>query len=206
MTHEKSSISVLIKRLSNGESEAFDILLAKYRPYLKLVAQRTMREHYHRRFDASDVVQQACMEAFQGAEDFRGSTEQEFHGWITRILERNVVNFARRHTAQRRDARRERPLMLESDISLEWYPARSSGAGPSSLLLQGEAALALAETVAQLDKREQVAIQMRFLEGRKVIDIAKHLEATPAAVAGVLARAMSKLRRKLPDSIREFTR
>ena len=60
-----------------------------------------------KREDESDIVQHTLMDATRGLPEFRGETEAEFEAWIAKLLERNILQSVRRHTADKRDVRRE---------------------------------------------------------------------------------------------------
>ena len=60
-----------------------------------------------KREDESDIVQHTLMDATRGLPEFRGETEAEFEAWMSRLLERNILQSVRRHTADKRDVRRE---------------------------------------------------------------------------------------------------
>lgn len=203
----KSSVNVdqLIVSLNDGDEDAVDSLLRKYRPYLRVVAQKATRKMFSAKFDTSDAVQQTCLEAFDSIESFRGKTEAEFHGWITTILRNNVLNLIRAYTAQKRDVRREYSLQLDQhEVSLEWH-VLDCGSGPESKTLRGEAAFVLAETLSLLTDAQRTAVQMRFLEGAKLSEIASHMDIKTPSVAKLIERGIDALRRHLPNDLGELT-
>ena len=157
------------------------------------------------KFDASDAVQQTCLEVFNAIASFRGKNEHEFNAWISTILRRNVQNLMRTHTAQKRDVRREFPLNLQdNEISLQWHIPSDTGTGPESKLIRGEAALVLAESLSWLSDGQRTAVQMRFLEGCKLAEIAEYMEISRPSVARLIERGISELRQHLPDELREI--
>ena len=203
MTDNRDEIESLIRRANAGEAEALDALLTRYRPYLRVVAQRALRQVFQGKFDGSDAVQQTCLEAFHSIGSFRGGGAPEFHAWITRILERNLSNLMRDHTAQKRDVRRELSLVTpDSQLSLAWVDPASPESGPESRIIKGEAALLLAEALSTLNERQSTVLQMRFLEGYKLSEIADYLEITPPSVARAIESGLESLRRHMP---REFS-
>lgn len=199
---EDESVGTLVAQAGDGNEAAVESLLKKYRPYLRLVAQKAMRQMFSTKFDASDAVQQTCMEAFNAIGSFRGTNEPEFNAWLTTILQRNVANLMRSHTAQKRDVRREFPLNLnDSEISLQWHTPSDNGSGPESQMIRGEAALMLAESLSHLTEAQRTAVQMRFLEGCKLAEIASYMEITPPSVSRLIERGIDALRKHLPNEI-----
>jgi len=195
-------VQALVKRARDGEREAVEALIQKYRPWLRVVAQRAVRQMFVKKFDASDVVQHTCMEIFNSIARFEWKTEAEFHAWLTKIVQRNVTNFVRTHSAQMRDVRREFQLGSGANVaSLEWFEGQDAGNGPGSRIIRGEAALQLAEALSHLTEGQRTAVQMRFLEGCKVSEIAAYMEVKPSSVSRLIARGIEALRKRLPGEL-----
>lgn len=196
---DSSSIQGLVNRGREGDRKAVEALIQKYRPWLRLMAQKAIRQMYEKKFDASDVVQQTCLEVFNAITRFEWKTESEFHAWLTTILQRNVSNLMRTHSAQRRDLRREFPLEAnENEASLLWHEMPDGSSGPASKIIRGEAALRLAEALTHLTEGQRTAVRMRFLEGCKLAEIADYMEITPPSVTRLIDRGIESLRKYLP--------
>ena len=60
--------------------------LARFRPWLSLIARMQVDSRLQGKFDTSDVVQQTLMEAWRSAAKFRGSTDAERIAWLRKIL------------------------------------------------------------------------------------------------------------------------
>ena len=189
----------LISLVGDGDMEAADSLLKRYRPYLRIIAQRAMRQMFRTKFDESDIVQQTCLDAFNGISSFRGETSAEFSGWISKILHRNLTTLVRNHTAKKRDVRRELPLLTPAgEASLEWYVPTTTSNGPVSVFLQGELALVLAKAMSKLSEDQRTAVQLRFLEGLKIREIADEMDMSTPVVARLITGGIDTLRRNLP--------
>lgn len=195
------SVGTLLEHIGHGDEEAIDTLLRKYRPYLRVLAQRAMRQMFAHKFDASDAVQQTCLEAFNAISQFRGKSAAEFNGWISTILDRNLKTFMRKHTAQKRDVRRECSLYVDGEVSVHWYVPQSES-GPATKLVQGEAALILLETLSQLGKDDRAAVEMRFVHGLKLQEIADEMEITPKEVTRRIVRGLAELKKHLPPDLK----
>ena len=85
-------------------------IVAQYEPYLRMLARTHMRRSYQAKIGASDMVQQAMMQAVQGLDGFRGSTEAEFRGWLRQILARHLCHLDRDLHRDKRDIRREQSM------------------------------------------------------------------------------------------------
>jgi RNA polymerase sigma-70 factor (ECF subfamily) len=177
-------------------------LLAIYRPYLKIVAERLVGDVLRRREDASDLVQRSLIEAAEALPRFQGRTEAEFTAWITRLLKRNIADAARTHRRARRDMRREQPAHLDHDsASISWQLPSARTASASTRLIKAEAALNLAQALERLPPDQREAVTLRHLEGRPIAEIAAAMQRTTASVAGLIRRGVDQLRNELSRKI-----
>src|SRR5262249_55404398 len=85
--------------------------LERYRPLLKLQTRQVeLDARLQRRFDGSDVVQEALLKAHARLDQFRGRTEAELVRWLHEILAGTLVDEVRKAHAQKRDVALERSL------------------------------------------------------------------------------------------------
>lgn len=176
-------------------------VVAKYEPYLRMLARTQMRKAFQAKVGASDMVQQAMLQAVQGLDGFRGSTEAEFRGWLRQILARHICHLDRDMHRDKRDVRREQSMeqkLAQSSMKLEGLLA-GDGPTPSQNVVLGEHVLKMADAVERLPKAQREAIRLHYLEGMKLADVAEKLGKTNGAVAGLLHRGMKTLRKELAD-------
>jgi RNA polymerase sigma-70 factor (ECF subfamily) len=173
--------------------------LERYRTYLRLLARAHLRSQLRGRLDDSDVVQQTLLEAHRHAGQYRGTTSGELAAWLRQILARQLANALRDETRQRRDVRRQRSLeeaVEQSSARLEqWLAAEQSS--PSQHVERDEQLLRLAGALPELPEGQREAVEMRYLHGLSLQEIAEQLGRTPEAVAGLLHRGLEALRRRL---------
>jgi len=199
MAAEQSEL--ILRRAVAGDSQARRDLLNRFRPLMRLVAARHARRVLSHRFDESDLVQITCLEAFKSFKQFAGGSMVEFQSWLEAILERQMLGQWRRHTAQKRDFRREsRDDELDTRLSFVWAGGRS----PAEELISGEVALILADALERLDADYRVVLEMRFIDQRKIREIAEHLQVSTGVVAGRLRRGLEHLQQLLPVELREL--
>jgi RNA polymerase sigma-70 factor, ECF subfamily len=175
--------------------------LERYRDYLRLLARLQLDSRVRARVDASDIVQQTFLQAQQALPDFRGATGAELAAWLRQILARNLTHVVRDHGRDRRDINRERSLeaaLDASSIRLErWLAAEQSS--PSQQAQRNEELLRLAQVLADLPEGQREAIVLHYWQGWTTAEIGRHLDRSPAAVAGLLKRGLKELRRQLLD-------
>lgn len=186
-----------------GDSGAWRDLLAGYRPLLRLVAARHARKMVSHRFDESDVVQMTCIEALRDYQGFLGESREDLEVWLEGILKDNVVRLWRNHAAATRDYRRE-VVNDEQASGLSFVWNTRIGHDPARNLVRGEVALMLAQALDKLPDEYRTTLEMRFIDGRLMREIAEELDTTVAAVAGRLRRGLKTLHELFPAELREL--
>ena len=154
------------------------------------------RRHYdaifkycvHRLFDrhlAEDVTSQIFLKVVENFRNFHG-TEQQFRYWLFRIAT-NAVNQQLRKTI-----RHERMLKRVREQAFNRITANRSSVESSQERLS-----ALKTALLSLKPGYQTIITLRFFENLKPTEIAEVLNCGAGTIRSQLARALSKLRRKL---------
>src|SRR5262249_3091496 len=140
--------------------------------------------------------QQTLLEAHQALPDFRGQSDPEKAGWLRRILARNMADELRKFRRQKRNLNMEASLQAalnESTIRVEKWIA-DEDSSPSDCAIANERLVALATALLQLPDDQRRAIELHHLQGLPSALVAERLGRTEVAVAGLLRRALKKLR------------
>jgi RNA polymerase sigma-70 factor (ECF subfamily) len=173
--------------------------LEKFRSYLDLLVRHRLDGRLQGKLDASGVVQQTLLEAHQGFSDFRGSNEGELAAWLRRILIRNLTDEARKLDAGKRDLHRERSLeqaVEQSSANLMAWLAQVQSS-PSQQAAKHEQLAGLIAALAHLPEDQRTAVELHHLEGWSLAEVAEHMQRSKQAVAGLLFRALKRLRELL---------
>lgn len=193
--------SIIVKAVA-GDETAQEQLLDYCRPLIRVAARRRFDRFLRRRFDESDIVQMTCMDAHAALSSFRGRSYPELLCWLQTILDRTVWRIREEHLGTKRDVRREDVIDDGlSGLSFIWTTAGRADSSPSSKLILGETALHVAAALEHLPDEYRTVIEMRFLDGMKLADIASHQQVTLGCVAGRLRRGLAMLHDRLPASI-----
>jgi RNA polymerase sigma-70 factor (ECF subfamily) len=171
----------LLTRHSQGDDQAFAVLVRRHRERLWAVAIRMMGD----REEASDALQDAFLSAFRAADRFRG--ESQVSTWLHRI----VVNAC--HDRLRR--RKVRPATPTEDDTLDVLSnervSRSGGspdhASRTETRLDVQAALDL------LPLEQRLALTLVDMLGYRVEEAAEILEVATGTVKSRCARGRAKL-------------
>ncbi|HZT82987.1 MAG TPA: sigma-70 family RNA polymerase sigma factor [Gemmataceae bacterium] len=173
-----------------------DLALEQFRPYLLLLARLQLGRQFQGKLDASDVVQQALLEAHRQRPQFHGGGTAQMLAWLRRILAGTLTDALRGLGRAKRDAARERSLEAALEQSAErlaaWVAAEQSS--PSERADRNEQLTRLAAALATLPEAQRSALVLRYCQGWAVADIAEHLGRSPTAVAGLLKRGSRQLR------------
>ena len=140
-----------------------------------------------------------CCRRIAAGDQFRGQTEAEQVAWLRKILAGELARASRDLGRDKRDVDRERSLeraLEQSSQRLEqWLAADDSS--PSERAERNEELARLADALATLPDDQREALELHYLHGLPLAEIAVQLERSPKAVSGLLHRGLLKLRERL---------
>ncbi len=173
-----------------------------YRDYLLLLVRLQLGSRPRAKLDASDVVQQAILHAHEKRDQFRGESEGEMLAWLRAILANALASAARKFDTLARNPHRERSLEAElerSSTRLEGVLAADQ-TSPSGRAVRGEELLRLAHAIARLPEDQRRVVELHYLKGLAVADVAAQVGRTRPSVVGLLFRGLKQLREHLRES------
>jgi RNA polymerase sigma-70 factor (ECF subfamily) len=172
--------------------------LEAFRDYLRLLARLQIDPRLQGKVDASDIVQEALLKAHRALPEFQWRSEGELAAWLRKILANTLTDAIRKHTAGVRDVGLEQSLEASSSRLEALLAAGPSS--PSQQALRQEQLLGLAVALAQLPEDQRTAVELKHLQGRSVAGIARQMQRSRAAVAGLLRRGLERLRELLGEA------
>jgi RNA polymerase sigma-70 factor, ECF subfamily len=173
--------------------------LEHYCEYLRLLARLQLDFRLRGQLDPSDIVQQTLLKAHERIHQFRGRTDDELRAWLRAILARNLVDAARRFGRQQGDrAQSLEAAVEESSAKLETLLA-SEESSPSQGALRAERLVNLANAMALLPNDQRTAVELRYLRGLAVPDVATQMGRSTVSVTGLLYRGMKVLREVMTE-------
>lgn len=191
---EKPDTDRLLDQVRAGDRQALDRLLAEHRPYLRGVVELRLDPKLKSRVDASDVVQEAQIEAVRRVDDYLAKPALPFRLWLRQIACDRLIMAHRQHVgADKRAISRETPLPDESSVGLGQL-ALAGGPTPSQHLAQHELAARVRQALAALDDDDREVLLMRNFEGLSNQEVAALLQIDPAAASKRYGRALLRLR------------
>ena len=183
----------LIKRVCNGEHEAFYELVRPYERAIYFAAMGVLNNPA----DAEEVAQETVLKAFNALPNFR--FEAKFSTWVIQIAineSRMKLRKDRRHLYESIEAQREdeegdyRPRDLA-----DWREI------PSEELQQKELREALKRAIAALAPKYREVLILRDVQHVSIAETAKILGITEASVKTRLLRARLQMRDALAPGI-----
>jgi len=178
---------MLVERVQQGESAAFDLLVLRYQhKVLKLIMR-----YVHDAVEAEDVAQEAFIRAYRALPSFRG--DSAFYTWLYRI----AINTAKNALV----ANRRRPVEYDLDPQdSEDYAMQArlkDPETPEGLLLTEEIQHTVNSAIENLPDDLRTAIVLRELEGLSYEEIAKAMDCPVGTVRSRIFRAREAIDRKL---------
>lgn len=199
---DATDLDDLIVRARRGDMQALGELMDTHRGYLRGLAERQLGGRLAVRVDASDVVQQAFLEAHRAFDQFQGESDHQLLNWLERIVDHTIARAVRNHTLlQKRDIRREQSL--DDSRSPGAVPEAALGGGdssPSQKAVRREETEQLARALQTLPEDQRQAVRLRYLQGLPLQEMARLMGRSEAATAGLLKRGMQTLRQQLRPS------
>jgi RNA polymerase sigma-70 factor (ECF subfamily) len=189
----------LLEKARRGDHLAVEELLARHRPYLRQLVELRLDPRLRPRVDASDVVQEAQLEAARRLEAYLEDPAMPFRLWLRRLAQDRLVMLRRFHLgASRRSVGREVALPDRSSLLL----ARSlmnGGSTPSQTCAQQELAARVRRAVARLPAADREILLMRTFEELSYDEVAYLLQVDPAAARKRHGRALLRLHKILSE-------
>jgi RNA polymerase sigma-70 factor (ECF subfamily) len=181
--------------------------LERERPRMRRMVALRIDARLQARLDASDVVQEACVEAVQRLPEFLRSEEMPFAVWLRLITAQKLTQIHRRHLdAQMRDAGREQALDASGGLGLEASSAALASAiavasttSPSLAAVRVEQLGRLREALEALKPEDREILVLRHFEQWGNEEAAQILGLGAPAAGMRYARALRRLRDLLDD-------
>src|SRR5262245_7629478 len=155
----------LLSQVRASDRQALDRLLALHRGFLRQVVELRLDRRVRARVDASDVVQEAQLEAAQRIDDYLQRRPMPFHVWLQKTAYETLLRLRRRHvTAACRSVENELPLPDGSSADLA-HRLLGDAAAPSQQLRDQELAQQMRQAMARLAEEDREILLLRGFEG-----------------------------------------
>lgn len=191
-----------------GNAVAVSKLLACHFPVLRAHVATRMDRELRARLEPEDILQEVYLDVHRQMEHFRDCGQEALLNWLLTIADSKLIDAKRALHRRKRDIDREvRPHLIEGtrsylDLLGQVY---ADSMTPSRIVRREEGMGALMACLSRLSGPHREVIQLRFLEGCGVSEVAQQLGKSEAAIVALTGRAFQALRRCM-DGLGEFTR
>jgi RNA polymerase sigma-70 factor, ECF subfamily len=203
---ETDEVRPLLDRLQAGDQLALGELFSKYRDRLGRMIQFRLDGRLKGRIAASDVLQEAYIDALKRLPHYQADPDMPFLIWLRWVTMQRLVEVHRQHLgAQMRDAGREiavgvgGPLAASSAMIAEFIGDLTS---PSQAAQRSETLAQLGRALDGLDPTDREVLALRHFEELSNQETAAVLGIQPAAASKRYVRALERLKgalEQLPD-------
>ena len=172
----------VVRRVLDGDSALFEILMRRYNQRLYRVTRSIMRDDSQ----TEDVIQQAYVNAYLHLDQF--AARATFSTWLTKVAIHEALARTRRLRCDAMD-----PSKMDGRIS----ELRSTEPDPEHQAFAGELGRLLETAVGALPETYRVVFMLRQIEGLSTAETAECLEIGEDTVKTRLHRARAILRAEL---------
>jgi RNA polymerase sigma-70 factor (ECF subfamily) len=196
-----AEIAGLVARVRSGDQAALSELFDRHREKLRRMVELRLDSRLAGRVSASDVLQEAWIDAVKRVEHFFSKEGQSFFGWLRLIVGQRLADVHREHLAGKRDAARELGNNADSTCMAARLIGRASS--PSQAAQRGETFAQLEEALSRMDPLDREVLALRHFEELSNTETAELLGIQTAAASKRYVRALARLKEIL-ESIPGF--
>jgi RNA polymerase sigma-70 factor (ECF subfamily) len=189
----------LIERALRGEHEAWSELLTQHRSRLRRMVALRLDRRLQGRIDASDVVQEAMLDASRRLAEYHRNPAMPFFLWLRFLTGQRILEQHRRHLgAQVRDAGREISLyhgaMPETTTAALAAQLLGRYSSPSHAAQRAERKIRLQESLNSLEPLDREILALRHFEQLSNAEAAEVLGLDKSAASKRYTRALVRLK------------
>jgi RNA polymerase sigma-70 factor (ECF subfamily) len=182
-------------------SRTIAVEFEQYRESLCAIGRNRLRGRVVSKVDIPGVVQETFLEAHQQADNWRNNDPRVRAAWIHRAFNNNLVDEIRRFRRQSRDVARERSIDDETRDRASAISLVASEPSPDEVAVRREHTTHLSAALQRLPDVQRQAVELHHLRGLTLTEVAKKLNRTKGAVAGLIYRGLQRLRVLLQELI-----
>lgn len=190
-----------LTRAADGDVNAVGDLLDGFRPRLRRMVSLRLDPRAKGRFDTSDVLQEAFIEASERLPRYLEDTEEErmpFYLWVRFLVGQKLLQFHRTHLgalarAADREVRLSQPAGPEASMfSVASVWIAESGT-PSQAVSAEEEHAKVREALESMNEIDREVLVLRHFEQLSNVEVSRVLEISPQAASARYVRALTRI-------------
>ena len=192
---QHADVAELIDRVRMGDEEAREQLFGLCRVQLRQWATAVFAGQLGPVWDLSDAAQESLAEASRDFAAYRGRNENELFAWLRQILHHTIMDRLRHQSRQKRHGGPLQSLDLSHAFGASLKDiVPDAGSSISHRIIRDEQTETLSQMINHLPEDQATVVRLRHLHGLSVDEISAQLNRSAPSVAGLLIRAMRRLR------------
>ena len=180
----------IVKRVQQGDKEAFNILVLRYQYKVCDLAYKYVNNYV----DANDIAQEAFIRAFRAIGNFRG--ESSFYTWLYRIVINAAKSFLEQNQKRRYSVDIDAP---DFDNQHDVRGQLTTLDSPDALIESEELQKVITDAMNALPVDLRRAIYLREVEGLSYEEIAQQMDTPIGTVRSRIFRARQFIEEKMVE-------
>ena len=197
---DKSELSIedLVDRLRSGDKQVLGALFARYRSQLHRMVEFRLDRRLRGRVDASDVLQDAFLDAAKHVDRFLDQPDLPLVVWLRIMTTQRLIDLHRRHLgAKKRNAGQDvslnQPRQYEATSACIAVQLVDDLPTPSAEAQLGERIQKLEEILDRMDPMDREVLALRHFEELSNGEVAEILGLSKSAASNRYVRALKRL-------------
>ncbi|MDR0271353.1 RNA polymerase sporulation sigma factor SigH [Paenibacillus sp.] len=197
--YEYKSDEDVVECFREGDSEALEFLINKYRNFVRAKA----RSYFLIGADREDIIQEGMIGLYKSIRDFRMDKQSSFKAFAELCITRQIITAIKTATRQKHIPLNsyvslDKPIYDEdSDRTLLDVICGSQVSDPEELIINQEEFVGLEDKMSEILSDLERKVLMLYLDGRSYQEIAVDLKRHVKSIDNALQRVKRKLERYL---------
>jgi RNA polymerase sigma-70 factor (ECF subfamily) len=189
----------LLQRAVQGDTQEWGVLLERHRKRLRRMVALRFDQRLQGRIDASDVIQEAFLEASTRLPEYVRQPTMPFFLWLRFLTGQKLMELHRHHLGvQMRDVGREvslyRGALPEASSAALAAHLVGHDTRPSEAAIRAERKIRLQEALNSMDPLDREVLALRHFEQLNNTETAQVLGLQESAASKRYVRALKKLK------------
>ena len=199
MSENSDTTEELLQSAAQGDKEKWGVLLKRHRSRLRRMVALRLDQRLQGRLDASDVIQEAYLEASARLPEYLQQPDMPFFLWLRFLTGQKMLELHRRHLgAHMRDAAREvslyRGALPETSSAALAAQLLGHDTRPSEAAIRAERKIRLQEALNVMEPLDREVLALRHFEQLNNAEAAQALGLQESAASKRYIRALKKLK------------
>ena len=200
------SVQSLLRRAAAGDTLALEGVLLNHHDRLARRIARKLPVTLQSVVSVEDVLQQTYAEVFRRIQTFDPHSDREFFRWLSEIADHRLADARKGEGRAKRGGSRS-PLSLDGDsVARLLDVVAGDDETPSRAVAREEAINAVQVGLSLLPDKYRRPVELRYIRGMSVGEVADELDKKPRTVRGLCYRGIQRLRDVLGRSTQFFSR